>query len=219
MQDQTRIRSRVRVALSSSHLATFQQACQSDEAALDLYKWNVKASAGVLELTGIVEVFLRNALDQTLTDWMHTQDHQESWIDSVPLNQRGKADIATAKTRASRRRRAYTHNDIIAELSFGFWRYLLENRYYTSLWIPAIHKAFPNASTDLRRRANDVQLIVRGLHELRNRAAHHEPIITRNLRNDVTNALLLLEWIDPALRIWTKEILLLPTIIEQNPQG
>ncbi|MCG7415770.1 hypothetical protein MHK74_14600 [Microbacterium aurum] len=31
---------------------------------------------------------------------------------------------------------------VIAELSRGFWRYLVESRYLTSLWVPSTHAAF-----------------------------------------------------------------------------
>ena len=36
---------------------------------------------------------------------------------------------------------------MIAELSLGFWRYLVESRYFTALWVPATHAAFPTAPT------------------------------------------------------------------------
>ena len=31
----------------------------------------------------------------------------------------------------------------IAELNFGFWRYLRKPPYLTSLWVPAVASAFP----------------------------------------------------------------------------
>ncbi|HXL93420.1 MAG TPA: hypothetical protein VN969_31200 [Streptosporangiaceae bacterium] len=32
---------------------------------------------------------------------------------------------------------------VVAELHFGFWRYLLASKYYTALWVPALSAAFP----------------------------------------------------------------------------
>jgi hypothetical protein len=65
---------------------------------------------------------------------------------------------------------------VIAELGFGFWRYLSSKRHHDDLWVPRLHTAF-RTGTD--RRAVDEP--VRRLHDLRNRVAHHEPL----LRNDL----------------------------------
>ncbi|GAA2893141.1 hypothetical protein GCM10010472_59700 [Pseudonocardia halophobica] len=65
---------------------------------------------------------------------------------------------------------------VIAELGFGFWRYLSSRRHHDDLWVPRLHTAF-RPGTD--RRAVDEP--VRRLHELRNRVAHHEPLLGHDL--------------------------------------
>ncbi len=44
------------------------------------------------------------------------------------------------------------HDRLVAELSFGFWRYLLSSRYHASLWVPDLHRAFPRGPAELRSR-------------------------------------------------------------------
>jgi hypothetical protein len=65
---------------------------------------------------------------------------------------------------------------VIAELPFGFWRYLSSAAHEKTLWVPCLHTAFPER-TDRR----DMDRPIGRLHQLRNRVAHHEPL----LRTDV----------------------------------
>lgn len=78
------------------------------------------------------------------------------------------------------------HGKVIAELGSGFWRYLCEPAYHTSLWVPALTAVFalhPSARNTRRVRA-DVGDRMQRLHFLRNRIAHHEPIHRRDLAHD-----------------------------------
>jgi hypothetical protein len=63
----------------------------------------------------------------------------------------------------------------IAELNFGFWRYLSTTAHHYPLWIPYLHNAFKRGTA---RQAVDKP--VGRLHRLRNRIAHHEPLLHRN---------------------------------------
>jgi hypothetical protein len=66
---------------------------------------------------------------------------------------------------------------IIAELMFGFWRYLSSAGHEKTLWVPCLNKAFPQG-TDRRR---DVDVRMGRLHQLRNRVAHHESLLNINI--------------------------------------
>lgn len=186
--------------------------------AFALYEWNMRAAASVMELTSMVEVLTRNALDRELRDWAHRRHSGQSWLDVVPLDQQGSADIQKARARATRRgRRPEVHGRVIAELPLGFWRYLVESRYLTALWVPATHRAFPDGETDLRSRQKDVAFRMQQLNFVRNRAAHHEPIHARDLGKDFRFALDLTTWISPAASSWVKATSSLPSIISSKP--
>jgi hypothetical protein len=60
---------------------------------------------------------------------------------------------------------------------FGFWRYLSSAAHEKTLWVPALHRAFPPGTN----RATHVDGPVGRLHDLRNRVAHHEPLLTTDV--------------------------------------
>lgn len=86
---------------------------------------------------------------------------------------------------------------VVAELTFGFWRYLLTAHYEASLWTPALRHAFPSG---LAR--GTVYELVEHINILRNRVAHHEPIHRRNLQTDLLRIEQLLDWISPDTSNW-----------------
>ncbi|MCP2276933.1 hypothetical protein [Nocardia amikacinitolerans] len=92
------------------------------------------------------------------------------------------------------RNRESTTGKVIAELKFSFWQALFTSRHDVRLWEPHILALFPNASAmtarQLRRRIYDDLEVIR---RLRNRIAHHEPIFTRNLGDDLMRMLELVE--------------------------
>lgn len=204
--------------LTTERLGSYLAATASADAAIKLYEWNMAVSASVLKLTGIVEVVLRNALDHELQSWITSKYPGASWFDRAPLDTHGQADLVKARSRATRHGKySERHGRVIAELTLGFWRYLVESRYLTSIWMPATHKAFPNGPFDPLQRQRAVKQHLQQLHFVRNRAAHHEPIHTRNLANDFNTALELLSWVTPNAASWAHEISSLPGIISRKP--
>lgn len=168
-----------------------------------MYDWNVEASAAVLAVVARVEVVLRNALDRQMQVWAAGRGFAE-WVHDPPLDDRGRQDVAEAIRRASAGGRVPTHGHIVAELSFGFWRFLTSQRYLTALWIPHLGAAFPHANGHMRQRRTAVEHDARGIHFLRNRAAHHEPIHQRDLHRDLERMLHLLGAIDGNAQRWVR---------------
>lgn len=205
--------------VTAERLGSYLRASGGDVSdAFDLDEWHMRAAASVMELTSMVEVLTRNALDRVLRDWAHRRHSGASWLDVVPLDQQGSADIQKARDRATRRgRRPEVHGRVIAELPLGFWRYLVESRYLTALWVPATHHAFPAGDPDLRSRQKQVAFRMQQLNFVRNRAAHHEPIHARDLSRDLQFAMDLAAWISPAARKWVDATSSLPSIISSKP--
>lgn len=132
--------------LSVERMTSYYQASNGNVlGAFKLYEWNMDASAAVMHTSGMVEVVLRNALDRSLSAWHESKRPGTDWLDLQVLDMRARQDIAEARQRASRRKRhgGISHGKVVAELSFGFWRYLVASRYLTSLWIPAAQHASP----------------------------------------------------------------------------
>lgn len=162
----------LRHLLTAERLSSYLHACDEDiSRSLRLYEWNMSAGSAVVATTGTVEVIVRNAIDRQLLSWVRRKGHQD-WIGVLPLDQRGRDDVAKARSRATLRgRRPEEHGRVVAELSFGFWRYLVSQRYHASLWVPSLHKAFPGAAPDIRKRRQDVERRLVSLMLVRNRAA------------------------------------------------
>ncbi|WP_232807276.1 hypothetical protein [Geodermatophilus chilensis] len=78
---------------------------------------------------------------------------------------------------------------------FGFWRYLSSAAHEKTLWVPALHHAFPSG-TD---RAAHVDGPVGRLHDLRNRVAHHEPLLTTDVAGRLSDLTGVAARLDPRL--------------------
>jgi len=209
----------IRDLVTSERLGSYMTSAGGDlEAAFRLYEWNIKASAGVLTTTAMVEVVVRNALDQQLRNWARHRHGGRSWFDVAPLDLRGRQDLAKARERATRRGRVpEVHGKVVAELPLGFWRFLVASRYLTSLWIPAAHAAFPLGDSDFRRRRSDIERAMQQVWFVRNRAAHHEPIHRRNLLKDLAAAVELTGWVSPHAAAWVNATSPLPRLVQERP--
>ncbi|MFD4428088.1 hypothetical protein [Nocardia sp. NPDC058497] len=191
--------------LTRQRLCSYLDAMNSElSAALGLYDWNTDAAGAALSLIAMTEVVARNAMDEALCRWSLRRHGTENWFDTVQLDTRGNADLVAARARAAVRQPAEIHGKVVAELTFGFWRYLTASRYLTLLWTPALHTAFPHGHVDVATRRGCVEQRMQRLLFVRNRAAHHEPLHQRNLLGLVSDAIDLAGWISPDAAAWMR---------------
>ncbi len=178
-------------------------------AALVLYGRNAAVSGEFWTLLGYVEVVVRNALHEQLTTWSTAAFGEPRWyVDpGRVLSGQARSHIAAARARAVVSGKPESPGRIVAELSFGLWRFLVAARYERSLWRTCLHSAFPGQG---RRKAVHAKLAA--LHELRNRVAHHEPIHNRPLQRLYDDALTLTGWICPTTRYWMQQQCLVPSL-------
>lgn len=76
---------------------------------------------------------------------------------------------------------------MIAELKFVFWEKMFTSRHDNRIWNQHLKRVLPNLST-VRTTAEHRKRIFEDLNKirlLRNRIAHHEPIFSRNLCEDL----------------------------------
>ncbi|MFC7794137.1 Abi family protein [Streptomyces cinereoruber] len=187
--------------ISPERLAPYRTACAGDpEAALALYCWNSELAAAFFQQIGHLEIILRNALDARLVLRQQRRGRAVEWYDdrSIRLGDRSRADIDKAYRRAQRGDDVPPRGKIIAELSFGFWRFLLARQHKGTLW-PDLARAFPYAPDEGRVA---VENPVKRLHALRNRIAHHEGIWHLSLADYRDNIQTVLGFIDPAVASW-----------------
>ncbi len=180
--------------LSSDRFSTYLVWADGDDAlAQRLYTYNVQLSAALYGPMHMVEVALRNACDQTLT-----QRHGASWIDSaaVLVTTRQQDAITGARKQLAHDNKTETHGRMVAELNFGFWTSLFDRRSH-HLWgqLRPIFQAKGVQPSPIR-----VQL--RELRRLRNRIAHYEPILALPLAHLYGEITTLTGWLSPDAAAW-----------------
>ena len=168
--------------LSSHRLAAYRLQGESAEAAFARYQWNIRLAEALVPAFNYFEVGLRNGLDRALgglfgTNWLLTQPvGLYLSAGSVDKIEQTKDDFQRIKGRPA------THNDVLANMSFGFWAGFFHKRHAPALWnrpkktYPALFPNLPPAQWNWQR----IRGKVFEAKELRNRIAHHEPIWNGN---------------------------------------
>lgn len=247
--------------LSSARFQTYRNCAASDEEAFALYLWNMRLTGGVFEMIGMVEVAIRNAIDEQLRSWNVVQNprqgratpYSDEWLRDPAnplwnlLNTRTrngsiKSTYEDARYRAlqdsnvrhpghPRHGHPVTHDDALAHVTFGLWPRLfpdarLENVDLNTVspadrrkeaakrivWTQAVSHAFPGQG-----RSYTVVHWVTRIHELRNRVAHHEPLILTDVASYHRTAARLLRAVDPSVGDWYAGISRVPRLLRSCP--
>lgn len=208
--------------LTEERLGPYLVAASGDlEAALDLYEWNSRISAAMFEDLGYLEVMLRNACHQQLQRWSQDQFGDPAWYLQPTLTPASRVDVDKARRRATRAGRDELPGRVVAEMMFGFWRFLHARAYEATLWTPCLRKAYSHLEPQRRQL---VYTRLDHLNALRNRIAHHEPIHADRIAGTGTdvrglyNELLeLLGWIDPHISEWVHSRSRTPALLQKRP--
>ena len=160
-------------SISSERLQRFLSHSGDDFGkALKLYEQNMHLSAEFYPFIACFEICLRNKIHESMQ-----KDHGSDWLikPDTPLKEGGRDKVKQAGERlfGIDITRPENMGKIVAGLSLGFWVVLLSAEYEESLWRPTIRFAFPNYKGKLRPLRRRIYKI----RNLRNRIAHHEPII------------------------------------------
>lgn len=202
--------------LSPARMTPYLAATADDvEAAFRVYQWNLAVCAAFYSPLHWLEVALRDAMHETLRDHFG----RECWWEVASLDRNGWVKIHEAEAKLKKRLdlegRAMTADDIVASLTFGFWVSLVSRGagYDRKLWVPALHRAFPNFS-DRRRKLHDELNPVR---HFRNRIMHYEPIFNRRLTDYHSHIYRLLGYLSITLKVETRQFDRVPQVLAQRP--
>ncbi|AOS61847.1 hypothetical protein [Actinoalloteichus hymeniacidonis] len=185
----------VSATLSIPRFTPYLEAAGSDhEAAVRLYWWNVRVSEAFYTPLHCLELALRNALNSRLRERFARSD----WWVAVQLTAQGSRNLEEAHRKVrGRAGKDHSADDIVAQLTFGFWVSLVSRgaAYDRTLWVPALHKAFPHYRGGRAQLHDNLTAMLL----LRNRIMHHEPVHHRDLAADHTKILRLLGYISPMM--------------------
>ncbi|MCL2464497.1 MAG: Abi family protein [Micrococcales bacterium] len=195
--------------VSAQRLTKYRQA--TDPVAL--YEWNAELGAAVFELTGHAEVLLRNAIHGQLAARSETL----AWYDDpyYRFNAQTRNDITKAKARAGAHGRRLTPGGVLAELTFGFWRYMLSATYQTTVWPRASH-AFQGLPRSQRSRAV-IERQMLSINDIRNRIAHQEPVFSLPSARLEADIVMLAVEIDPVAGAWIASVSRVATTLAARP--
>lgn len=207
----------VRTLLGTATLKAFTSPGRDLFDALELLEWNLYANGALLETVAMVELIVRMAIDRTLSDWAK-QRSAVHWLQLIELDGQMHQVVSRARTKAmGKKKNPRKLDEVPLHLPFGFWRYLVTPRRHTSLWVPALHRAFPYGAEELTTRRECVSKDLETLVSLRNRVAHHDPIFRRNLFHDYEAALRVTRAVHPSAGDWIKRQSRLPELANGNP--
>jgi hypothetical protein len=144
--------------------------------AMTLYRRNLQLSQELFTLISCFEVALRNAIDQHYTSTLG--DH---WLRNASAPG-GRFNTSKCRfTQVSindaihKLNHSYTHNKLIAELGFGFWRYMFAKHQYSACG-KTLLRIFPAKPKGVLVNQNFIFKRLADINDLRNRIAHHEPV-------------------------------------------
>lgn len=174
-------------SISQERLSTYLRLAGHDRKnAFQLYLWNADISQAFYLALQTVEVTLRNAISDVLSDVFG-----ENWPFSEPfralLKEPSILSLEKAKLRLARSGYEITTGRMVAILTFEFWAGILTSDFDRPIWQVRLIGAFPNLPGGLTR--GDLRNLVVGIKGFRNRVAHYEPIISSDLSSMHTNIL------------------------------
>lgn len=169
--------------MSVPRMDRYRAACgKNSRKAMTLYRYNLQLSQQLFTIISCFEISLRNKIDtlfllQNGDDWLKNAISPGGMFSIHPCQ--NTARLAWKKL--NKLRGNYAHNKLIAEMDFGFWRYLFaQPQFYASgRTLLQIFPAKPKSTPAIQYNNTYIFNELGKINDLRNRIAHHEPICFR----------------------------------------
>jgi hypothetical protein len=175
---------------SRSRILPYLDSCENLQMAIEKYQANIILSEAMIPTLNYLEICLRNRVNQAIQKY-YCQD----WLLNIPpkllISSQDQKKIVEIKARILRKsKRELSHDDILAQMTFGFWCSFFHRKYDPLLWHKkeAMKILFPNLARAIRRRIYIEQRILK-IKEIRNRIAHQEPIWNNKLSVETVHSM------------------------------
>lgn len=186
-----------------------------------IYERNTAIAEALYGVTQGIEIAVRNSIHRELSGAFGAY-----WFEEFSFGETQDKMLTEAKGAIARDRRPVTPGAVVAELNLGFWVALLTRAYEKTLWVPCLHRAFPHAYVEKRGQTAVIQVKIDrcDIHErldniryLRNRIAHHEPLLKLDLPQCYSRTLEALKWICPISAQWVRTTNCFPQRFHEKP--
>ncbi len=176
--------------------------------AMTLYRKNLRLSQELFTVISCFEIALRNKIDS------HLQAiHGSNWLQNAAApgglfdNHNCRYTKSNINDAVAKLNHNYTHNKLVAELGFGFWRYMFASHQFaaTGRSLLRILPAKPASTPAIQYNHTYIFNQLATINDIRNRIAHHEPVCflpgqaikdTSYARQHYTLIIRLFRWMD-----------------------
>jgi hypothetical protein len=182
----------------------YVQAGGDASVAFQLYVKQVQLSAALWAIIHAVEVALRNKVHKRLSEAFGCDE----WWDVARLYGAEMQDIFEVKQSLAEKKHLITANRVVSELSLGFWTKVFHSKYERILWIPHLKRHFPGYVSRLY-----LFNFLSKVKDLRNRIAHHDSLLKRDLTQDYDLLLSLSGVLSITFRRWVEANFAVPSLL------
>ncbi len=222
----------IRAALPHSQLA-FYEKMETEQGvdALDLYFWNSRLSGAFWFPLEICEYVTKSAVVKALNNtygetWFSHKGFEKTF--KTPKNHKKSKSLEVLEkiiNEIKEKNPKITQNQeiepekIITNLTLGFWCHMFAPHTLGFIWNSQLKIVLPNMDFDNLSMEQCIKKIYHELNEiriLRNKIAHHEHIIDRNLTQDYQNIITMIGFYNKDTQQEVEALQTITEIIEEN---
>lgn len=165
--------------ISAERMSRYLTACSTNtRKSMTLYRKNLQLSQEMFTIISCFEVALRNAIDKKCTtllgnNWLRDGAKNGGVFDNSQCRVT-KQNINEAISKLPQ----YNHHKLVAELGFGFWRFMFAANQFnaTSRILLRVFPSKPISTPTMQYNHTYIFNQLVQINNIRNRIAHHEPI-------------------------------------------
>lgn len=165
--------------ITRARLNRYLLACDNDtRKAMTLYRRNLKLTQELFTIISCFEVALRNTIDKVVIEYFGNNWLKNGAANGGVFDNRKCRVTQSIINSAIRALPQYSHNKLIAELGFGFWRYMFAQNQFnaTNRKLLQVFPSKPRSNPNAQYNNTYIFNKLAKLNSIRNRMAHHEPI-------------------------------------------
>jgi hypothetical protein len=199
------------IGLSAERFSGYLTATQGDRfQAIKRYERNTVLSEALYGVVQGFEVVFRNGLSAPLA-----RAFGPEWYRIFEFGSAQRDAVCEAERKILKNGKLITSGRMVSQLTFGFWMALIGPSYEKKLWVPYLHRAFPNAIQRIPLSTGELKAVkiprhkiaerIESVKTLRNRIAHHDAIVDLATEEEYNRILEAIDWICPTTATWVAQ--------------